>query len=96
MSVSLEAMRFDEGVAWVELGDGRTMVVPLAWFPHLLHASPVERESPTLSRAARTGKRSTRTFQLPADRRGRGTGRGRAQRQQSRPNASRIHALLLR
>jgi hypothetical protein len=27
----------------VELSDGRTLTVPLAWFPRLLHASPEER-----------------------------------------------------
>jgi hypothetical protein len=27
----------------VELADGRTIAVPLAWFPRLLHATPAER-----------------------------------------------------
>jgi hypothetical protein len=27
----------------VELADGRTLSVPLAWFPRLLHGTPVER-----------------------------------------------------
>jgi hypothetical protein len=27
----------------VELNDGRTLSVPLAWFPRLLHATPKER-----------------------------------------------------
>jgi hypothetical protein len=27
----------------VHLADGRTVTVPLAWFPHLLHASEAER-----------------------------------------------------
>lgn len=27
----------------VELSDGRTLTVPLAWFPRLLHATPTER-----------------------------------------------------
>ena len=27
-----------------ELNDGRTVGVPLAWFPRLLHAAPTERE----------------------------------------------------
>jgi hypothetical protein len=27
----------------VELSDGRTLSVPLAWFPRLLHATPKER-----------------------------------------------------
>jgi hypothetical protein len=28
-----------------ELADGRTIVVPLAWYPRLLHATPGERNS---------------------------------------------------
>ncbi len=28
----------------VELSDGRTLSVPLAWFPRLLHATPQERQ----------------------------------------------------
>jgi hypothetical protein len=27
----------------VELGDGRTILVPLAWFPRLAHGTPAER-----------------------------------------------------
>lgn len=40
-----------EGVAVIEdtlsvdLSDGRTIAVPLAWFPRLLHASPDERQN---------------------------------------------------
>jgi hypothetical protein len=29
----------------VNLSDGRTIAVPLAWFPRLLHATPKERNS---------------------------------------------------
>ena len=29
----------------VELLDGRTVIVPLAWYPRLLHASPEQREN---------------------------------------------------
>lgn len=29
----------------VDLTDGRTISVPLAWYPRLLHASPAEREN---------------------------------------------------
>ncbi len=29
---------------WVALTDGRTLGVPLVWFPRLLHASPEQRE----------------------------------------------------
>ena len=36
-------IRFDDVAMWVELDDGRTLGVPLAWFPRLLHASPEQR-----------------------------------------------------
>lgn len=35
---------------WVDLEDGRTLGVPLAWFPRLLHATPEQREAVELSR----------------------------------------------
>lgn len=35
---------------WVELSDGQTLGVPLAWFPRLLHATSAEREQVALSR----------------------------------------------
>ncbi len=50
MSISATAVRFDEHTMWVDLSDGRTLGVPLAWFPRLLHATPVERERVELSR----------------------------------------------
>jgi hypothetical protein len=34
---------------WVELSDGRTLGVPLAWFPRLLRATPEQREACRLS-----------------------------------------------
>jgi hypothetical protein len=40
---------FDEHSMCIELDDDRTLGVPLAWFPHLLHGSPAEREKVTLS-----------------------------------------------
>ena len=42
-SVKAVSVRFDEDSMWVELSDGRTLGVPLAWFPRLLHASSKER-----------------------------------------------------
>ena len=48
-SVSPREVRFDSHSMWVELDDGRTLSVPLAWFPRLLHASPAERGKVTLS-----------------------------------------------
>jgi hypothetical protein len=50
MTVSATSVRFDEYTMWVDLTDGRTLGVPLAWFPRLLHASPAEREQVELSR----------------------------------------------
>ena len=33
----------DDTTLTVELSDGRTISVPLAWYPRLLHASPAQR-----------------------------------------------------
>ena len=38
-----EGVRVSEDTLEVELGDGRTISVPLAWFPRLVHATPEER-----------------------------------------------------
>jgi len=35
---------------WVQLSDGRTIGVPLAWFPRLLHATPQQRDQVRVSR----------------------------------------------
>lgn len=52
MTISPEplSVRFDQHSLWVELDDGRTIGVPLAWFPRLLHASEADREEFFLSR----------------------------------------------
>lgn len=42
--VSATRVRFDADSMWVDLSDGRTIGVPLAWFPHLLRGSVEERE----------------------------------------------------
>lgn len=34
---------------WVALSDGRTIGVPLAWFPRLMHANAAEREAVEIS-----------------------------------------------
>ena len=34
---------------WVELSDGRTPGVPLAWVPRLLHGTAAQREQVTIS-----------------------------------------------
>jgi hypothetical protein len=48
-SPSPTAVRFDEAQMWVELDDGRTLGIPLVWFPRLLHATPTQREACFLS-----------------------------------------------
>ena len=50
MTISTTSVRFDEDTMWVELTDGRTLGVPLAWFPRLLRATPVERQQVEISR----------------------------------------------
>jgi Protein of unknown function (DUF2442) len=50
MIISATSVRFDEHTMWVELTDGRTLDVPLAWFPRLLRATPDERSQVELSR----------------------------------------------
>jgi hypothetical protein len=53
MTISPTAVRFDEHTIWVDLTDGRTIGVPLAWFPRLLNATTRERERVELSRLGR-------------------------------------------
>lgn len=49
MSVSPLSVSFDDASLWVALSGGRTLGVPLAWFPRLLHAAPEARATVTLS-----------------------------------------------
>lgn len=49
MNISAKLVRFDDYSMWVELSDGRTLGVPLAWFPRLLHAKPEQRQNCELS-----------------------------------------------
>ena len=44
------AVRFDADSFWVDLSDGRTLGIPLAWFPRLLHGSTESRAKVSLSR----------------------------------------------
>ena len=44
-SVKATSVRFDDDSMWVELSDGRTLGVPLAWFPRLLRATPEQRDA---------------------------------------------------
>ena len=50
MSISATAIRFDEDTMWVDLTDGSTLGVPLAWFPRLLHAVQADREQVEITR----------------------------------------------
>ena len=43
------AVRFDDAQMWVDLADGRTLGIPLVWFPRLLHGSPELRDKYFLS-----------------------------------------------
>ena len=47
--VKADCVRFDGDSMWVELSDGRTLGVPLAWFPRLLRGSVEEREQVSIS-----------------------------------------------
>ena len=49
MSISARALRFDDSTLWVDLQDGRTVGVPLAWFPRLLSATPQQRATGRIS-----------------------------------------------
>jgi hypothetical protein len=46
MNTSAKATRvhFDQDSMWVDLSDGRTIGVPLAWFPRLLRATEEQRQ----------------------------------------------------
>ncbi len=50
MSISATTVHFDDHKMWVDLSDGRTLGVPLAWFPRLLNATPTQRTQVELSR----------------------------------------------
>jgi hypothetical protein len=49
MNTSPKSVRFDDDSMWVNLVDGRTIAVPLAWFPRLLEAPPEQRLQVELS-----------------------------------------------
>lgn len=49
MTTSAKGFRFDESTLWVDLQDGRTVGVPIAWFPRLLSATPTQRAAGRLS-----------------------------------------------
>ncbi|HKQ48371.1 MAG TPA: DUF2442 domain-containing protein [Phycisphaerae bacterium] len=41
--MQVKDVRFDDDTLSVDLADGRTITVPLVWYPRLLHASPAQR-----------------------------------------------------
>lgn len=49
MTTSPSSVRFDDDKMWVGLADGRTIGVPLAWFPRLLQATPEQRADVEIS-----------------------------------------------
>lgn len=42
-AITATTVRFDETRMWVDLEDGRTLGIPLSWYPRLLHGSPAAR-----------------------------------------------------
>jgi Protein of unknown function (DUF2442) len=65
MTISATSVRFDEHTMWVDLTDGRTLGVPLAWFPRLLGATPAERAEVELSRIGLHWRNSMRISPSP-------------------------------
>jgi hypothetical protein len=51
VNISAIDVRFDHATMWVQLDDGRTLGVPLAWFPRLLNASAEQRANVEISHA---------------------------------------------
>ncbi|MEO0485749.1 MAG: DUF2442 domain-containing protein [Pseudomonadota bacterium] len=49
MTISATKVRFDDDTMWVGLEDGRTLGVPLAWFPLLLATTTEERSAVTIT-----------------------------------------------
>lgn len=51
MTISARAtsVRFDDAQMWVELDDGRTLGIPLAWYPRLFHGAPELRNKAWIS-----------------------------------------------
>jgi hypothetical protein len=46
---NIKQVQITEDTLTVELDDGRTLSVPIAWYPRLLHATPKEKENWQLS-----------------------------------------------
>ncbi|MCQ6473631.1 DUF2442 domain-containing protein, partial [Vibrio parahaemolyticus] len=43
LALTAQNVRFSDDDFTVDLSDGRTITIPLAWFPRLFHGSPAER-----------------------------------------------------
>ncbi len=43
MTISAVKILFEDDKMWVELSDGRSLGVPLSWFPRLAEATPEQR-----------------------------------------------------
>ena len=43
-TLAAKSLSFDEHTLWVELSDGRSLGIPLAWFPRLLAATQTQRQ----------------------------------------------------
>lgn len=50
LTTTAKSVHFDEDNLHVDLNDGRSLSVPLIWFPRLLNAQPKEREQCRISR----------------------------------------------
>jgi hypothetical protein len=50
MTISATSVRFDADTMRVDLTDGRTIGVPLAWYPRLFKAKLTQREKVEISR----------------------------------------------
>ena len=62
MSTSAKSVRFDDNSMWVELSDGRTLGIPIAWFPRLMHANPEHRQNANCRLTAFIGTSLMRIF----------------------------------
>jgi hypothetical protein len=49
MSISATEVRFDDHTMWVVLDDGRTLGVPLTWFPRLMQGTSQQRQAVEIS-----------------------------------------------
>jgi hypothetical protein len=50
LTTTAKSVHFDEDNLHVDLNDGRSLSVPLIWFPRLFNAQPKEREQFRISR----------------------------------------------